>query len=116
MYVFHGSAPGHHPLNSTGYALNSTHIFLDWNPPSQEDLNGVIREYRITVTEVETNTLRQLTTDSSTTELIVGPLHPFYIYHATILAFTVGEGPNTTAISIRTEQDGKQYIAWYHLA
>ena len=101
------AAPGSHPLNSTGYALNSTHIFLDWSRPNEQDLNGVLREYRVNVTEGETNTLQQLTTDSSTTEIIVGPLHPFYIYHCTILAFTVEGGPNTTVISIRTDEAGK---------
>ena len=99
-------APSSHPLNSTGYALNSTHIFLDWSPPSLQDVNGIIREYRINVTEGETNALQQLTTDPLTTEILVGPLHPFYTYHCTILAFTVEGGPNTTVISIRTHEAG----------
>ena len=102
------TAPGSHPLNSTGYALNSTHIFLDWSPPLEA--NGIIREYRINVTEGETNTLQRLTTDNGTTEIVVGPLHPFYTYHCTILAFTVEGGPNTTVISIRTQQDGMNMI------
>ena len=102
-YIFN-IAPGSHPLNSTGSSLNSTHIFLDWSPPLE--VNGIIREYRINCTEGETGILRQLTTDPATTEITVGSLHPFYIYHCTILAFTVEGGPNTTIISIRTEQDG----------
>ena len=108
--IFAIAAPGSHPLNSTGYAINSTHILLDWSPPSEEDLNGILREYRINVTEGETDTLFQLTTDPSMTELVVGPLHPFYIYHCTIQAFTVEGGPNTTVISIRTEEDGMCYL------
>ena len=71
----YSAAPGSHPLNSTGYALNSTHIFLDWSPPSLQDVNGIIREYRVNCTEGETNILRQHTTSNSTTEITVGPLH-----------------------------------------
>ncbi len=99
-------APGSHPLNSTGYTLNSTHIFLDWSSPALEDVNGIIREYRINVTEVETGVLTQHTTDPSMTEIVVGPLHPFYVYHCTILAYTVEGGPSTTVISLRTAEDG----------
>ena len=62
------------------------------------------------MTEGETDTLFQLTTDPSMTELVVGPLHPFYIYHCTIQAFTVEGGPNTTVISIRTEEDGMCHL------
>lgn len=103
-------APGDHPLNFTGYALNSTHIFLNWSPPSEEDTNGVIREYRINITEHETNILYQLTINNSTTETVVGPFHPFYIYHCTILAFTVEEGPSSSVVSIRTKQDGREIV------
>ena len=106
------SAPASHPLNSTGYALNSTHIFLDWRPPLQEDVNGIIREYRINITEGETDTLCRLTTDNVTTEIIIGSLHPFYIYHCTILAYTVGKGPSTPVISIRTEEDGTLMVEY----
>jgi hypothetical protein len=100
------TAPGSHPLNFTGSAVNSTHLFLDWIPPSVT--NGIIREYRVNCTERETNMLRQLTTDNATTEITVGPLHPFYTYQCTVLAFTVDGGPNTTVFSIRTEEDGKR--------
>lgn len=103
----HTTAPG--PLNSTGYVLNSTHIFLDWSRPAV--INGILTEYRITVTEGETNTVSRLTTDPSTTEITIGPLHPFYIYHSTILAYTVEGGPNTSVISIRTAEAGIYTIA-----
>ena len=70
------------------------------------DLNGILREYRINVTEAITLTLMQFTTSSDTTEIIIGPLHPFYIYHCTILAYTIEGGPTTNIISVRTHEDG----------
>ena len=41
------------------------------------------------------------------TEAIIGPLHPYYTYNCTILAVTVGEGPPSTVITVRTEEDGE---------
>ena len=105
--IFFFSAPASHPSNSTGYALNSTHIYLTWDPPPPEDVNGVIREYRINVTEVETGVLRQFTTPANVRELVVGPLHPYYSYRSTIVAFTIQVGPYSTAITVRTEEDGE---------
>lgn len=101
------TAPGSHPLNSSGYAINFTHIALNWSAPREEDLNGALREYRINVTEGLTGNRQQFTTAPGITEIIIGPLHPFYIYHCTIVAYTVEEGPNTNIISIRTQEDGK---------
>jgi len=93
-------------LNSSGVAINSTHIFLDWSPPDPNTVNGVIREYRINVTEGETGTLFQYILPSNQTEATIGQLHPFYTYHSTILAYTVEGGPSTSVISIRTSEAG----------
>lgn len=97
-------------MNSSGYAINSTHIALNWSAPHEEDLNGVLREYRINVSEGLTGNMRWFTTVPDTTEIIVGPLHPFYIYHSTITAYTVEGGPSTSVISIRTGEDGKAVL------
>ena len=106
MYNFN-IAPESHPLNSTGYAINSTHIALNWSSPHESDLNGILREFRINVTEAVTSTLTQYSTSPDTTEIIIGPLHPFYIYHCTVVAHTVEGGPSTAVISVRTHEDGK---------
>ena len=67
----------------------------------------MIREYRINITEVETGVLQQLTTPPDVRELVVGPLRPYYSYRSTIVAFTIEVGPYSTAITVRTEEDGK---------
>ena len=106
------AAPTRQPSNSTGYALNSTHIFLTWDPPPPEHINGVIREYQINITELETGILSQYTTEPIIQELVIGPLHPYYTYYSTIMAFTVEVGPYTTIIAVRTEEDGKSMHVW----
>lgn len=95
------------PSNTSGVALNSTHIYLSWDPPPQDQLLGELREYRITVNELETYYSFQLSSDPDVTEAIIGPLHPYYTYNCTILAVTIGEGPPSTVITVRTGEDGK---------
>ena len=102
------AAPGTHPSNFTGMSLNSTHIYLTWEPPPPSQVNGVIREYRLNVTEDVTGTVLQYTTDPNNRQMTVGPLHPYYIYHCSVVAVTVQQGPYTSVFTIQTEEDGKQ--------
>lgn len=95
-----------HPAILNGQSLNATHIRLQWVPPPENATNGVIREYRINVTEIVTGNVSRYTTDPDTRELIVGPLHPFYVYQFTIVAHTILPGPFTEAISLQTEEAG----------
>ena len=106
VFFYVCTAPRSEPSNITGTALNSTHIYLTWDPPPPEDINGVIREYRINVTEGETGNLLQYTTNPDTRELVVGRLHPYYTYHCTVGAYTVEVGPHT-AITVRTDEAGE---------
>ena len=68
--------------------------------------HGELREYRIDIAEVETGTLLQFFSDPDNTETTVGYLHPYYTYNCTIIAVTVGEGPPSTVITVRTAEDG----------
>lgn len=101
------SAPGSHPTNFTGFSLNSTYIYLTWDPPPPSQVNGIIREYRLNITEVATGQVFQFTTDADERELTVGDLHPFYIYHCSVVAYTVLPGPVTSLFNVQTEEDGK---------
>ena len=100
---FCSTAPDSHPSNTTGRALNSTHIYLMWEPP--EDPNGDIREYRVNVTEEETGRMFQLSTDTSS--IIIGSLHPYYTYNCMVVAVTIAPGPFSTVITVRTDEDGR---------
>ena len=100
------AAPDSHPSNLTGYAVNSTHIHLDWEPPSKDELNGVLRQYRVNVTEDITQKTFQFSTGPDSTEIVVGPFHPDYTYHCSVVAYTVREGPHTSILVIRTHEDG----------
>jgi hypothetical protein len=94
-------APSGHPSNSSGIALNSTHIHLTWDPPPRNQTHGEIQEYRITIVEYETENVTVHVSEN--TELVVGPLHPYYTYNCSVQAVTVELGP-PIIILVRTQE------------
>ena len=97
-------APGEAPHNVTGSPLSPTSISLSWDPPPAELHHGVITQYIINITELETG--YNFTLASNTTEIRVDHLHPFYTYLCTVSAFTVEEGPPSSVFYVITEEDG----------
>ena len=86
--------------------MSSTIITLFWDPPPADAQNGIITQYRINITEVETG--RFFTLFSATTTVNVTTLHPYYTYNCVIAAATmIGVGPYTSVITVVTLQDGK---------
>ena len=77
-----------------------------WDPPLVQNRNGIIRDYIINVTALETGENSQfITTDGN---LTVPFLTPFSTYAFIIAARTsVGAGPFSTVVTIRTLEDGK---------
>ena len=94
-------------------SLNSTHIYLMWEPPPTSQINGVIREYRLNVTEDVTGLVYQYTITPTSQHISVGPLHPYYFYHCSVGAVTVQPGPHTPLFTIRTEEDGEIPTHYY---
>ncbi len=91
------------PSNPTGSVQDSTTIQLSWNAPTGRH-NGIIREYRLNITEIETGRVFQQI--SATTSLTVSNLHPDYTYEWIVTAFTVREGPYSTPSRVTTLEDG----------
>ena len=80
-------------------------IFLDWDEPPAEHQNGIIREYHVNFTEIETGNAysKVVFTDSAN----ISSLHPNYNYYITVTAVTVLPGPASFGIVIMTLEDGK---------
>ena len=95
-------APSSSPQHPRAIALNHTSIYITWNPPLLHDHNGIIREYRVNITEAGTNNLTEYVINQ--TKLIVTGLKPFHFYHCSIVAVTVDEGPYSVSISVLTEE------------
>ena len=104
MFFFCSTAPESAPLHASGIALGPTSIHITWDPPAVEDHNGVIREYRVNVTQSNTQYLTQETTNQ--TQIVIYNLKPYTIYHCYVVAVTVDEGPYTDAISVITDEAG----------
>ena len=98
------------PENLTGVALDSHSIFLSWNPPPDEFLNGILRQYQIDV--IEEDTLEEFSVNSSSSQYLLSSLHPFYNYDISVAATTVGNGPFSDSIDIATHQDGEFSVMW----
>ena len=96
-------APSSSPQNLTVTALSPNSISLDWSPPPPNSQNGVIREYRVNVTEVETGMELNLTTTA--TFITVPFLHPYYTYKCFICTYTVATGPYAE-VTVMTLEDG----------
>ena len=102
--LFISTVPTSAPQNLNGMSATSTTISLSWNPPPLRDQNGIIREYRINITEVETGRTWQIT--STTIVAMVQSLHPFYRYEWSVSAYTIGIGPYTAISVVTTVEDG----------
>lgn len=99
------SVPDMSPSNLTGMAQDPATILLSWDQPAGRH-NGIIQEYRLNITEVETG--RVFHNVSAITSLVINNLHPDYTYEWTVTAFTVGEGPYSYSYRVTTFEDGKQ--------
>ncbi len=81
-------------------------LSLEWDPPAEENQNGIIIDYFVNVTAVETSTAFSVVSGGSLSTTIPG-LHPFYTYNYIIAAVTnVGRGPFSMSRSVQMPQDG----------
>lgn len=88
--------------------ISSTSVTLRWSPPPVSQQNGIIREYRIIVTEIRTATTILL--NSSSTSVVVQSLHPHYEYACAVSAFTIGSGPYSEVLNVTTAEDGMLHL------
>ena len=87
-----------------GQADTSTSLFLSWEPPHFEEQNGIIREYIVTVSEVESGETWSF--NATNTMITISSLHPAYTYMCTVAAVTVGSGPTSEPVSVTTLDEG----------
>ena len=81
--------------------LNYSSVLIFWHAPPNEHQNGIIREYRV---ELSNNN----TTVSYTTEgpfLLVGNLKPNINYSCSIAAYTIMRGPFSETVTILVRQE-----------
>lgn len=84
-------------------SIGSNYAEMRWNAPDPTDHNGIIRFYRVFITEEVTG--RNFTLTSTTTQIVATDLHPFYTYTISVAAVTISPGPYSEQLSFRTLQD-----------
>ncbi len=111
MNTFPLAVPSGYPEDSETFPLTPSSLSLEWDPPADEDQNGVIVDYVINITAVETSTAFSVVTGGALSVTIPG-LHPFYTYSYVIAAVTaIGRGPFSIAETVQMPPDG-EYAVW----
>ena len=96
-------------MNFSVSVTSSTSAYLTWSPPSYEKQNGEILEYVISASVLETGEDFDLTVTWESLDLMT--LDPYRSYLFSIAAATsVGLGPYTTVVSVKTPEDGKGIV------
>ena len=93
----------------SGVPRDTTSIVLTWNPPPAIDINGILTNYVVEVTEQFTgNVTAPLNTFGDVMEITIGALHPYFEYICRVAAFTTGltHGPFSNVISVFTAEAG----------
>ena len=103
---YHTPAPAAATMDVSAVVVSSSSIRLTRASPPEEEQNGIITSYHITITESETGNVFEFSRDGTDSLIIVNSLHPFYTYLCTVAAFTIGLGPHAT-VEVQTLQEGK---------
>lgn len=101
------TVPSGPPTNLTAISLSSSYIKLTWMPPPPHNQNGIIREYTINYYVSETRERITKRSPENSTSAIVTDLHPYYTYSFQVAAVTIGDGPLSTQVTVRTLESGK---------
>ena len=101
------AVPSGAPQNVVAVAVTSRSIRVTWEPPQDDQQNGVIQHYKIVVMVQQTRDI--LTLNTTSTSITIPNLHPAYDHTVEVAAVTISEGPYSDAISIITPDDGKIY-------
>lgn len=102
-------APSAPPKNFNAVPDSPTSANITWDPPPDDDINGVIVLYVINVTMVGSGQTFLL--NSTTTDLNLTTLQPYTTYICVISAVTsAGMGPFSARITFMTPQARKNII------
>ena len=99
------TAPSGFPQDISVGGITSRGAELSWNPPLQEERNGIITGYVIAISRRGTDSQYMITSTNNSISLSM--LKPYTTYTATVAAMTsVALGPPSTQLSFTTAEDG----------
>ncbi len=95
-------APSGPPQNEE--SITSRTVSMHWQPPPENQKNGIIRYYSVHIQGVGVVVATTITTEDL---WIIVTVRPFRTYTVTVAAVTVAEGVESHAISVTTLEDGE---------
>ena len=97
-------APSSPPSLIAIYSIDSSSVAIIWSPPPKLEQNGVIREYWINVTNIETG--KHWINISTTKNTIIKSLLPSFTYEFEVAAYTVALGPYCNILNLTMPEAG----------
>ncbi|XP_028403045.1 uncharacterized protein LOC114525810 [Dendronephthya gigantea] len=98
--------PKYPPSNLTGHNASSTTLNLNWNPVPIENTYKELRGYIVYVIETSTSiSVKNITTDSSTHEVLIDDLKKFRTYTLYIRALSIDVGVKSITMNLTTAED-----------
>ena len=91
-------------------------LSISWSHPEIHLQNGIIRIYRIIVTDVESDYVLEISVNDTNT--VLSQLSPFHTYEIKIAAYTIDIGPYSNLVSIQMPESGESqsmYIAYFYI-
>lgn len=104
------AAPSGPPEGVTVGDTLSTSFIVIWQPPANENQNGLILGYTVKIVDLSSNNETQIYVTETTLEVF--DLMPFTQYEVAIAAHNAaGRGPFSVIITVETEESGKHFIS-----
>lgn len=97
--------PSGYPRNISIATVTSKSALITWIPPADEEKNGIITSYTVSLLEAERE--EEIYLQTKMVSINVTGLMPFTTYFVSIAASTsVGIGPFGTMLVMNTQEDG----------
>jgi len=115
---FQSSVPATPPQNVQATAISSTEIMVTWDEIPGLDQNGIITDYEIQIEPLDfTTDLVANRLNTTNLSMLVTDLEENIRYSIEVRAYTsVGPGPYSVAVTVRTFEDGNVLFIPYILS
>lgn len=101
-------APSAAPESVSAYNLSSTSIVVTWSRVPDDLLNGILQSYRVMLREAsQSSHPKTFMVANASLSVIISSLKKFTVYSVWVAAVTVVSGPNSAAVIVSTDEDGK---------
>lgn len=101
-------APSAAPGSVSAHNLSSTSIIVTWSRVPDDLLNGILQSYRVMLREAsQSSHPKTIMVANTSLSVTISSLKKFTVYSVWVAAVTVVAGPNSDAVIVSTDEDGK---------